>query len=187
LWIVIPLPPQPASNTPNMSYRECLSLQTRMQCLVPDPNANYRSVIDVRHEGYMYTVRGINVVMYGAGPAHALYFAMYEKVKHTLSKPHRSNHLVHGESGVISKWHLYVKKTCGWEGCLPGNWKNILRIDSNKRELCSFLSKIRRSVRKTSKLSLPLGRGCSAHSYCRMSTPCRHAALKKLIVVCYCM
>jgi len=90
-----------------MSYRECLSLQTRMQCLVPDPNANYRSVIDalyriVRHEGYMYTVRGINVVMYGAGPAHALYFAMYEKVKHALSKPHRSNHLVHGESGGTS-------------------------------------------------------------------------------------
>ncbi|KAK2175562.1 hypothetical protein NP493_726g01065 [Ridgeia piscesae] len=82
-------------------------VKTRMQCLVPDPNANYRSVIDalyriVRHEGYMYTVRGINVVMYGAGPAHALYFAMYEKVKHALSKPHRSNHLVHGIAGIAA-------------------------------------------------------------------------------------
>ena len=73
------------------------------------------------------------------------------------------------------------------KAALPGNWQNVLRIDSNKRELFSFLSKIRRSVRKTSKLSSPLGRGCSAHSYCQISTPCRHAALKKLIVVCYCM
>ena len=69
------------------------------------------------------------------------------------------------------------------KAALPGNWQNFLRIDSNKRELFSF----RRSIRKTSKLSSPLGRGCSAHSHCRMSTPCRHAALKKLIVVCYCM
>ena len=66
------------------------------------------------------------------------------------------------------------------KAALSGNWQNFLRIDSNKRELFSFLSKIR-------KLSSPMGRGCSAHSYCRMSTPCRHAALKKLIVVCYCM
>jgi len=73
------------------------------------------------------------------------------------------------------------------KAALPRNWKNVLRIDGNKRELFSFLSKIRHSVRKTSKLSSPLGRGCSAHSYSRMSTPCRHAALKKLIVVCYCM
>jgi len=48
------------------------------------------------------------------------------------------------------------------KAALPGNWQNFLRIDSNKTELFSFLSKIRRSVRKTSKLSSPLGRGCSA-------------------------
>ena len=80
-----------------------------------------------------------------------------------------------------------VRRHVVGKAALPGNWQNFLRIDSNKRELFSFLSKIRRSVRKTSKLSSPLGRGCSAHSYCRMSTPCRHAALKKLIVICYCM
>ena len=80
-----------------------------------------------------------------------------------------------------------VRRHVVGKAALPGNWQNVLRIDSNKRELFSFLSKIRRSVRKTSKLSSPLGRGCSAHSYCRISTPCRHAALKKLIVVCYCM
>ena len=41
---------------------------------------------------------------------------------------------------------------------LPGNWQNFIRIDSNKRELFSLFYKIRRSVRKTSKLSSPLGR-----------------------------
>ena len=76
-----------------------------------------------------------------------------------------------------------VRRHVVGKAALPGNWQNFLRIDSNKRELFSFLSKIRRSVRKTSKLSSPLGRGCSAHSYCRMSTPCGHTALKKLIVV----
>ena len=80
-----------------------------------------------------------------------------------------------------------VRRQTVGKAALPGNWQNVLWIDSNKRALFSFLSKIRRSVRKTSKLSSPLGRGRSAHSYCRMSTPCRHAALKKLIVVCYCM
>ena len=45
---------------------------------------------------------------------------------------------------------------------------------------------IRRSVRKTRKLSSPMGRNRSAHSYCRMSTSWPHAAMKKLIVVCYC-
>ena len=73
-----------------------------------------------------------------------------------------------------------VRRHVVGKAALAGNWQNFLRIDSNKRELFSFLSKI-------SKLSSPVGRGCSAHSYCRMSTPCRHAALKKLIVVCYCM
>ena len=73
-----------------------------------------------------------------------------------------------------------VRRHVVGQAALPGNWQNFLRIDSNKRELFSFLSKIR-------KLSSPVGRGCSAYSYCRMSTPYRHASLKKLIVVCYCM
>ena len=80
-----------------------------------------------------------------------------------------------------------VRRHVVGKAALPGNWKNILRIDNNKGELFSFLSKIRRSVRKISKLSSPLGKGCSAHSYCRMSTPCRHVALEKLIFICYCM
>ena len=61
-----------------------------MQQLVPDPRANYRNVADamyriVRYEGVRNPVRGISAVVGGAGPAHALYFATYEKLKKTLS------------------------------------------------------------------------------------------------------
>ena len=80
-----------------------------------------------------------------------------------------------------------VRRHVVGKAALTGNWQNFLRIDSNKRYLFSFLSTIRRSLRKTRNLSSPMGTGCSAHSYCSMSTPCRHAALKKLIVVYYCM
>ena len=75
--------------------------QTRMQCLVPDPRANYRNVADALyriavHEGLRNTLRGVNAVIYGAGPAHAMYFACYEKLKKTLSRTDHSNHLAHG-------------------------------------------------------------------------------------------
>ncbi|KAK2143239.1 hypothetical protein LSH36_860g00043 [Paralvinella palmiformis] len=75
-------------------------IKTRMQCLVPDPKANYRNMADafyriVRYEGVGNTLRGIKVMMYGAGPAHALYFACYEKLKATLSRKGQSNHLAH--------------------------------------------------------------------------------------------
>ncbi len=53
-------------------------LQTRMQSLQPDPNAQYRSVYGalkriVRTEGLLRPLRGLNITVLGAGPAHALY------------------------------------------------------------------------------------------------------------------
>eukprot|EP00914_Ancora_sagittata_P010549 GHVO01020456.1.p1 GENE.GHVO01020456.1~~GHVO01020456.1.p1 ORF type:complete len:314 (-),score=23.27 GHVO01020456.1:585-1526(-) len=82
-------------------------IKTRMQCLVPDPRANYRNVVDamyriVRYEGIANSFRGINAMAYGAGPAHALYFACYEYMKKSLSKPGHSNHLAHGAAGVCA-------------------------------------------------------------------------------------
>ncbi|KFP52156.1 Mitoferrin-1, partial [Cathartes aura] len=64
--------------------------QTRMQSLQPDPKAQYRSVYEalkkiVLTEGFWRPLRGINVTMLGAGPAHAMYFACYEKMKKSLS------------------------------------------------------------------------------------------------------
>ncbi|KAG9488744.1 hypothetical protein GDO78_004984 [Eleutherodactylus coqui] len=65
------------------------SVKTRMQSLQPDPNAQYRGVMEalrrmIRTEGLLTPLRGINVTMLGAGPAHALYFACYEKMKTTI-------------------------------------------------------------------------------------------------------
>ena len=81
-----------------------LFLQTRMQVLVPDPRANYRSVGDalvriVRQEGVATTMRGFSAMIGGAGPAHALYFACYEKMKKVLqgSKPGTGNPAIHGQ------------------------------------------------------------------------------------------
>lgn len=64
--------------------------QTRMQSLQPDPKAQYRSVFEalkkiIQTEGILRPLRGLNITMMGAGPAHALYFACYERVKRSLS------------------------------------------------------------------------------------------------------
>lgn len=61
-----------------------------MQSLRPEPAARYRNVLEalwriVRTEGVWRPMRGMNITATGAGPAHALYFACYEKLKKTLS------------------------------------------------------------------------------------------------------
>lgn len=78
----------------------------------PDPKAQYRSVYEalkkiVLTEGFWRPLRGINVTMLGAGPAHAMYFACYEKMKKSLSDTiqHGGNsHLANGIlGGFIAK------------------------------------------------------------------------------------
>ena len=88
--------------------------------------------------------------------------------------------------GIKNQAWKRCKETCGWEGCRTRNWQNVLWADSNKSVSCTK-SSFRRSVRKTRKLSSPMGRRCSEHSYCRMSTPWPHAVIKKLVVLCYCI
>lgn len=66
------------------------SIKTRMQSILPQENCRYRTITDAfktisKTEGVFRTVRGINVVAMGAGPAHALYFSMYETMKRKLS------------------------------------------------------------------------------------------------------
>lgn len=75
-----------------------------MQSLQPDPAARYKNVMDalrriVATEGVWRPMRGLNVTAIGAGPAHALYFASYEKLKKTLSDvihPGANSHLANG-------------------------------------------------------------------------------------------
>lgn len=82
--------------------------QTRMQSLQPDPAARYRNVMDalrriVATEGVWRPMRGLNVTAVGAGPAHALYFASYEKLKKTLSDvihPGANSHLANGTINI---------------------------------------------------------------------------------------
>ncbi|KFW80672.1 Mitoferrin-1, partial [Manacus vitellinus] len=88
----------------------CALLQTRMQSLQPDPKAQYRSVYEalkkiVLTEGLWRPLRGINVTMLGAGPAHAMYFACYEKMKKSLSDTLQqggNSHLANGIAGSVA-------------------------------------------------------------------------------------
>uniref|UniRef100_A0A7N9C902 Solute carrier family 25 member 28 n=1 Tax=Macaca fascicularis TaxID=9541 RepID=A0A7N9C902_MACFA len=87
-----------------------VSSQTRMQSLQPDPAARYRNVLEalwriIRTEGLWRPMRGLNVTATGAGPAHALYFACYEKLKKTLSDvihPGGNSHIANGAAGCVA-------------------------------------------------------------------------------------
>ncbi|XP_026933180.1 mitoferrin-1 isoform X1 [Leopardus geoffroyi] len=86
------------------------SVKTRMQSLNPDPKAQYTSVYGalkkiIRTEGFWRPLRGLNVMVMGAGPAHALYFACYENMKRTLNAVfhHQGNsHLANGIAGSMA-------------------------------------------------------------------------------------
>uniref|UniRef100_A0A3P8SPF6 Solute carrier family 25 member 28 n=1 Tax=Amphiprion percula TaxID=161767 RepID=A0A3P8SPF6_AMPPE len=85
-------------------------VKTRMQSLQPEPGARYRNVMDalrqiVRTEGVWRPIRGVNVLAVGAGPAHALYFACYEKIKFSLSDaihPGTNSHFANGVAGCMA-------------------------------------------------------------------------------------
>src|SRR6218665_1472976 len=76
-----------------------------MQTLRPNPNASYRSISDalykmVRYEGLFRPIKGVSAVICSAGPAHALYFACYEKMKTVLSgttDAYKQHHWAHGQ------------------------------------------------------------------------------------------
>lgn len=60
-----------------------------MQVLNPNPSAVYNGMIQGTYkmatgEGIMSLWRGMSSVVVGAGPAHAVYFATYEAVKHLM-------------------------------------------------------------------------------------------------------
>lgn len=65
------------------------AIKTRMQVLNPSPTAVYNGVIQGTYkmatgEGILSLWRGMSSVVVGAGPAHAVYFATYEAVKHVM-------------------------------------------------------------------------------------------------------
>jgi len=71
-------------------------VKTRMMIVNPDPNAVYRNVPQalikiISTEGTGNTFRGIQAMVIGSGPAHAMYFASYEKLKRYFSGTHTGN------------------------------------------------------------------------------------------------
>ncbi|KAF9922769.1 Fe(2+) transporter [Linnemannia zychae] len=63
------------------------SIKTRMQIIQPTPQAVYSGVLNAfskitTTEGAKTLWRGVNSVILGAGPAHAVYFGTYEYAKH---------------------------------------------------------------------------------------------------------
>ncbi|XP_038641553.1 mitoferrin-1-like isoform X1 [Scyliorhinus canicula] len=86
------------------------SVKTRMQSLQPNPKAQYKNVFEgllrIMHtEGYWRPFRGLNAMVLGAGPAHAMYFSTYEKMKRILSDASGhggNNHLANGVAGGLA-------------------------------------------------------------------------------------
>lgn len=65
------------------------AIKTRMQIIQPAPGAVYNSIARGMYriasgEGILSLWRGMSSVIVGAGPAHAVYFATYEAVKHLM-------------------------------------------------------------------------------------------------------
>lgn len=61
-------------------------VKTRLHRLMPGEGGRYKGVVDacrtmIRTEGGGSFFRGFSVVAFGAGPAHAVYFASYEQSK----------------------------------------------------------------------------------------------------------
>ncbi|KAH9883360.1 mitochondrial RNA-splicing protein MRS3 [Xylariomycetidae sp. FL2044] len=65
------------------------AIKTRMQIINPSANGAYKGMIQstmriASGEGVLKLWRGMSSVVVGAGPAHAVYFATYEAVKHLM-------------------------------------------------------------------------------------------------------
>ncbi|GMH29107.1 hypothetical protein Nepgr_030950 [Nepenthes gracilis] len=87
------------------------TLKTRMQALgSTSPAAAHAQSITLRHslasilrlEGPAGLYRGIWAMGLGAGPAHAVYFSVYEFCKKFLSAGNPSNSAAHAASGVVA-------------------------------------------------------------------------------------
>lgn len=98
-----------------------------MQSLRPEPAARYRNVLEAlwriaRTEGVWRPMRGMNITATGAGPAHALYFACYEKLKKTLSDVIHAGGNSHVANGTAPDAHQHPPPALGGYGGrgLPG-------------------------------------------------------------------
>lgn len=80
------------------------TLKTRMQAQGCRPGLGLRHVLAsvLRQEGPLGLYRGIGAMGLGAGPAHAVYFSVYEASKELLSRGNPNNPVAHASSGVVA-------------------------------------------------------------------------------------
>lgn len=85
------------------------TLKTRMQAIgaggsFPVQHIGVRQALGsiLKLEGLAGLYRGIGAMGLGAGPAHAVYFSVYEWCKEVLSDENRNNSAVHAVSGVFA-------------------------------------------------------------------------------------
>ncbi|CAB1338484.1 unnamed protein product [Coregonus sp. 'balchen'] len=109
-------------------------VKTRMQSLQPEPAARYRNVMDalrriITTEGVWRPMRGLNATAVGAGPAHALYFACYEKLKKSLGTAGCVATLLHdaamNPSEVVKqRLQMYNSPYRGVMDCVRAVWQS---------------------------------------------------------------
>ncbi|XP_021570943.1 mitoferrin-1 isoform X2 [Carlito syrichta] len=104
------------------------SVKTRMQSLNPDPKAQYTSIYGalkkiMRTEGFWRPLRGLNVMVIGAGPAHAMYFACYENMKRTLNDAFNHQGNSHLANVVKQRLQMYNSQHQSALGCVRTVWR----------------------------------------------------------------
>lgn len=86
-----------------------------MQILQPTPQAVYSGVLNAfskisTTEGAKTLWRGVNSVILGAGPAHALYFGTYEYAKHAFGGNESGHHPIAAGKDFLSFLHFTPRK-----------------------------------------------------------------------------
>lgn len=87
------------------------SVKTRMQALTPSSGGGGGGGVGtvlirmVQQEGFLRPIRGMSVMVAGAGPAHALYFSCYEFIKNKLLSSRTNPNLnlaAYGTAGCLA-------------------------------------------------------------------------------------
>ncbi|KAL6987889.1 hypothetical protein U1Q18_013635 [Sarracenia purpurea var. burkii] len=96
-----------AGSVEHMAMFPVDTLKTRMQAIgssCPSATVNLRQSLGsiLKIEGPAVLYRGIAAMGLGAGPAHAVYFSVYEWCKKTLSAGNPNNSAAHAASGVFA-------------------------------------------------------------------------------------
>ncbi|XP_072983883.1 uncharacterized protein [Typha latifolia] len=78
------------------------TVKTRIQAGVGAGRCQFSLAGVLRAEGFLSLYRGLGAMGLGAGPAHAVYFSVYEISKEFLSGGNPNNPAVHAASGVVA-------------------------------------------------------------------------------------